>query len=167
MPNCRTWLAGEAFPTLTQGRQKFGGTEFEIGPGVVQFACAYFPLMDTKFAKQFLGLKVGRKCRTLHFLHARRWGGDKEILADYLIHFANGLTWEIPVTSLNLGDVRYSGDETGGVKGSIVVWKGTNSSARSAFPNLVGEPAAGSRSGKDRPRVRHEFLSGLPGGHYC
>jgi len=122
---------GGSLPTLPQGRQKFGETEFEIGPGVVQFACQYFQLMGTEFPKkQFLGLKVGRKCRTLHFLHARRWGEDKEFLASYLIHFANGLTWEIPVTNQNQGDVRYSGDEPGGAKGSIVAWTGTNSLGR-------------------------------------
>jgi WD40 repeat protein/serine/threonine protein kinase len=121
---------GGSLPTLPQGRQKFGGTEFEIGPGVVQFACQYFQLMDREFPKQFPGLKVGRKCHTLHFLHAKRWGSEKEILASYLIHFANGLTWEIPVTSQNQGDVRYSGDEPEGAKGSIVAWTGTNSLGR-------------------------------------
>jgi hypothetical protein len=121
---------GGSLPTLPQGRQNLGGTEFEIGPGVVQFACRYFQLMGREFPKQFPGLKVGRKCRTLHFLHARRWGGDKEMLASYLIHFANGLTWEIPVSKQNQGDVRYSGEEPGGAKGSIVAWTGTNSFGR-------------------------------------
>ncbi len=125
----RNMARGGSLPTLPQGRQKFGETEFEIGPGVVQFACQYFQLMGTEFPqKQFLGLKVGRKCRTLHFLHARRWGDLKAaFLASYLIHFANGLTWEIPVTNQNQGNVRYSGDEPGGAKGSIVAWRGTNS----------------------------------------
>jgi hypothetical protein len=122
---------GGSLPTLPQGRQKFGDTEFEIGPGVVQFACQYFHfLRTTKFPQQFPGLKVGRKCRTLHFLHARRWSSNKEMLASYLIHFANGLTWEIPVTTQNQSDVRYSGDEPGAAKGSIVAWTGTNSLGR-------------------------------------
>ena len=119
-------LRGGSLPTLAQGRQKFGGAEFEIGSGVVQLACQYLQIMHRKFTNQILGLKVGRKCRTLNFLHARRWGSERAFLASYLIHFANGLTWEIPVTHQNQGDARYSGDEPGGVKGSIVAWTGTN-----------------------------------------
>jgi WD40 repeat protein/serine/threonine protein kinase len=123
---------GGSLPTLPQGRQKFAETEFKIGSSVVQFACQYFQLMGREFRTNFPGLKVGHKCRTLHFLHARRWGDptSKEFLASYLIHFANGLTWEIPVTSQSLGDVRYSEDEPGGAKGSFVAWTGTNSLGR-------------------------------------
>jgi hypothetical protein len=125
---------GGSLPSLPQGRQKFGETEFDIGPGVVQLACRYFELMRTvmrtEFPKQFRGLKVGRKCRTLHFLHARRGGDLKAFLASYLIHFANGQRWEIPLTGQNQGDVGYSGDETGGPKGSIVAWTGTNTLGR-------------------------------------
>jgi hypothetical protein len=122
---------GGSLPTLPRGRQKLGGTEFEIGPGVVQLASWYFQFMGREFPKQFPGLKVGRKCRTLHFLHARRWDdGMKAFQASYLIHFANGLAWEIPVTTQNLGNVRYTGDEPGGAKGSIVAWTGTNSLGR-------------------------------------
>jgi hypothetical protein len=70
--------------------------------------------------------EVGRKCRTLHFLHAKRYGNLKELLASYLIHFANGQNWEIPVTSENLGNVRFDGVEPAGIKGSIVAWTGSN-----------------------------------------
>jgi len=121
---------GGSLPTLPQGRHKFGQTEFEISTGVVQFASLYLQLMGREFPKEFLGLKVGRKCRTLHFLHARRGGDLKAFLASYLIHFANGQTWEIPLTGQNQGDVGYRGDETGETKGSIVAWRGTNSLGR-------------------------------------
>jgi hypothetical protein len=120
-------LRGGSLPSLPQGRQKLGQTEFEIRPGVVQFACQYLQLMGRDLPKQFLGLKVGRQCRVLHFLHARRWGGEKEFVASYVIHFANGQTWQIPLTHEDLDDVSFTGDEPATVKGSTVAWSGTNS----------------------------------------
>lgn len=124
---------GGNLPSLPRGRQQLGQTEFEIAAGVVQFDCEYFhPIMDRqmkgrKFPQLVSDLKVGRKCRSLHFLHARRWGDpNPNVLASYLVHFANGLTWDIPVTNLNLDDVRYTGEASSDNKGSIVAWTGTN-----------------------------------------
>ncbi len=119
-------LRGGSLPSLPQGRQKLGQIEFEIRAGVVQFGCPYLQLMGTDLPTQFLGLKVGRPCRVLHFLHARRWGDLKELLASYVINFANGQTWEIPLTHQDLDDVSFT-DESQTVKGSIVAWSGANS----------------------------------------
>jgi WD40 repeat protein/tRNA A-37 threonylcarbamoyl transferase component Bud32 len=120
-------LRGGSLPSLPQGRQKVGQTEFEIRPGVVQFAGQYLKVMGKDFPSQFLGLKVGRRCRVLHFLHARRWGAQQELLVRYVINFANGQTWEIPLTLQDLDNVSFTGDQPVTAKGSIVAWSGTNS----------------------------------------
>jgi hypothetical protein len=82
---------------LPQGQQTFNGVRFEIGSGVVQLASQeHLRLFEGHFPTNVSGIKVGRKSPVLHFLYCSI-ASRRQLLAKYVIRFANGQTWEIPV----------------------------------------------------------------------
>jgi hypothetical protein len=90
----RTWWNLAA---LSQGQQTFNGVRFEIDSGVIQLASRlHLKYFDGYFPTNVSGMKVGRKGQVLHFLYCST-AGRRQLVARYVIRFANGQTWEIPV----------------------------------------------------------------------
>lgn len=84
--------------SLPSGLQTFGGVEFDVR-GIVQLS-SKTPAAKN-YPPQIKGIKINRKCRTLHFLHAAGFGSQgsegKQIGA-YVIHYAtNQMRLEIPI----------------------------------------------------------------------
>jgi hypothetical protein len=98
------------------------GTEFEVG-GVLQVTSGYLKLYADKFPGEIKDIQVKHKARWLHFLHAG--SAFPAPLGSYLVHFAGGRTWEIPV--IGLADTRSFGYQEGQpleVRRSVVAWTG-------------------------------------------
>ena len=84
---------------LPSGIQKVADVEFDVR-GVIQFSSQ--KLVSTRFPLAAKEIKVDRKARRLHFLHATGWSApDGTPVATAIIHFANGKTQEF---SFNYGD---------------------------------------------------------------
>ena len=76
------------------------------------------------FPEAIRDIRVGRKARTLHFLHS---AGGRMLLGSYWVHYQSGRTWEIPVS----GDVdglslRFKDEEIHDVERATLAWVGKN-----------------------------------------
>lgn len=104
------WIGLDMVPL---GRQELGKVSFDIG-GLIVVGCGQSKLLSGKeFPPEVTGLKVGRKCQLLHFLHRPSQYRDA-YFGSYRVHFANGSVWVIAV----LGEPRRS----------VVAWTGTGGS---------------------------------------
>ncbi len=84
---------------LPQGVQKLADVDFDLR-GVIQFASP--KLYSPRFLAAAKDIKVDRKARKLHFLHATGWSApDGTPVATAVIHFANGKKQEF---TFNYGD---------------------------------------------------------------
>jgi hypothetical protein len=116
-------LKGFNLSALPLGQQKVRGTEFEIGPGVIQLSSAALLTYGQHFPTNLSGIKVGRKCEVLHFLHGGHGVARDEYVASYVIHFTNGTSWEIPVLGQDLTTFRRKNDKgPASASRSVVAW---------------------------------------------
>lgn len=106
---------------LPQGRQKFAEIEFEVGPGIVQLASQATERFARRFPTNVTGIKVGRKCRVLHFLYGSERTDRDQFVARYVIHFSNGRTWEIPVSGQDVNAFRSDDVEPHKAKRALLV----------------------------------------------
>jgi hypothetical protein len=89
------------------GRWKAGSTEFELHQAwATALASAGSEAYGWHYPQNVSGIKVGRKCQVLHFLHLPAG-------ASYLVHFADGKRWEIPIQPYDNRSQQ-----------SMVAWKG-------------------------------------------
>ena len=115
---------------MPRGIQKLGGTDFDVR-GVIQLTGTQAEAVGAAFPKEQTGIKVGRKCKRLHFLQAAGWQAeDGKVIGRYLLHYAGGET-----ASLN---IVYGADALDWWKGAAeakppqsptVVWTGSNPAA--------------------------------------
>jgi hypothetical protein len=116
--------------SVPRGIQKLGGTDFDVR-GVIQLTGTQAEAVGAAFPKEQTGIKVGRKCKRLHFLQAAGWQAeDGKVIGRYLLHYAGGET-----ASLN---IVYGADALDWWKGAAeakppqsptVVWTGSNPAA--------------------------------------
>jgi beta-galactosidase len=121
-------MAGNNLGTLPRGRQIFGGVEFDVR-GIVQLTSPKLGQFDAdgKFPERVRGIRVGRKCQELHFLHATGWDAAPGTwVGSYLVHYADDTTEAVRILY---------GQGTGNWwalaaemkrPGDGVVWQGTN-----------------------------------------
>ncbi len=112
---------------LPQGVHAFAGVRFDVR-GLIQAgttpARRYYPHRVT-------GIAVGLSCSRLHFLHATQWGIERPgtQIGNYVVHFANGQTHEIPIVlGQNVADWWSHIPERG--MEFTVAWTGTNEATR-------------------------------------
>jgi hypothetical protein len=129
-----SWHGGEgnSLASLPTGIQNFGGIDFDVR-GLIQLNCQ--GLNNSKFPTQVTGIKVGQKCKRLHFLHSSCWGSlqeDGQQVASYIVHFVNNPTrLEIPVIyGRDARDWHWQGNEPSAPKELKVVWTGENDDSR-------------------------------------
>lgn len=80
---------------LPRGLQTFAGTEFDVR-GVVQIAGRN--LASSRFPAAVIRIKINRKCRALHFLHATAWSvPDGTRIGHFRIVYSDGEEQEIPI----------------------------------------------------------------------
>jgi len=108
---------------LPSGLQTFDGIPFDVR-GLIQLSSQRVKGRPARIA----GIKVGRKCRRIHFLHATAHEGmDGTQVGSYVVHYANGQEQAIPIVYGR--DVRnwwMVGGERIEAENSVVAWMGMN-----------------------------------------
>jgi hypothetical protein len=85
---------GNDLRELPRGVHEFAGVPFDAR-GVVQLENPRWP---GRFPTNVSGIKIGRRCRRLHFLHSTSWTApDGAEIARFVIHFSDGQKAELPV----------------------------------------------------------------------
>jgi WD40 repeat protein len=108
---------------LPSGLQIFDGVPFDVR-GVIQLSSQKVKHRPSQIA----GIKVGQKCRRVHFLHATGFGGkDGTQVGSYIVHYADGQ--EKAISIVYGRDVRnwwIVPGEPIEAENSVVVWMGMN-----------------------------------------
>jgi hypothetical protein len=123
--------------SLPRGIQKLGGIDFDVR-GVIQLTGIQAEAAGASFPAAQTGIKLGRKCKRLHFLQAAGWQAeDGKVIGRYVLHYAGG-----EKTSL---DVVYGADTLDWWKGTAeakppqsgtVVWTGSNPATEAVGSSL-------------------------------
>ena len=113
--------------TLPNGLQPFGGTAFDVR-GIIKLSSQQEKARGGSDPEQVTGIKIGRKCRRLHFLHAATSKAeDGTEVGSYVIHYAS--------RGKDLISIRYGHDvrswwtnsrEPLNTQQSTLVWVGSN-----------------------------------------
>ncbi len=114
--------------TLPKGLQKLGGTAFDVR-GLIQLGCSKAP--SRVFPAEVKGIKAGRSCRRIHFLHAASmswgtvWGTT---IARIVVHRLGSDLVEIPVRfGLDVRDWQvHPKQQPSGTDPATIAWQGTN-----------------------------------------
>ena len=116
---------GYTLDALPTGVKQLGTVQYDLR-GVVQVSGQPFVDGRKNFPEAVKGVPVGLKCRKLCFLHASRWGEDNgKKIGSYMIHYANGRTWEVPIIyGVDMCDWRSIHDADAGADGPIPAWQG-------------------------------------------
>jgi hypothetical protein len=76
--------------SLPRGIQKLGGIDFDVR-GVIQLTGTQAEAAGAAFPEAQTGIKLGRKCKRLHFLQAAGWQAeDGKVIGRYVLHYAGG-----------------------------------------------------------------------------
>ena len=123
--------------SVPRGIQKLGGTDFDVR-GVIQLTGTQAEVAGASFPEAQTGIKLGRKCKRLHFLQAAGWQAeDGKVIGRYVLHYAGGET-----ASLN---IVYGADTLDWWKGAAeakppqsatVAWTGSSPAAEAAGSSL-------------------------------
>jgi len=88
---------GNDLSNLPQGWHRLGSAYFDVA-GIIQLSGAYTEQRRLEFPGCVEGIRVGRKCNRLYFLHGAGWAVAKSTLVGtYVVHYLNGRQEEIPV----------------------------------------------------------------------
>lgn len=114
---------GYTLDALPTGVKQLGTVQYDLR-GVVQVSSQQFAGTGKKFPEAVKGIPVGLKCHKLCFLHASRWDEDNRTkIGSYMVHYANGRTWEVPIIyGVDLCDWRSIHDA--GADGPVPAWQG-------------------------------------------
>ena len=120
-------LPRREFTGLPRGRQRLGGTEFDLR-GMVQLDHRSERVDQLGPFYPLAFVQVGQRCRTLHFLQATEgeFGVNGSTVARWIIHYADGSTREWPVTYGEhvLDWWWWTKEEPLEAKQATVVWRG-------------------------------------------
>lgn len=114
-----------AFPA---GIQKLDGVEFDVR-GVIQLQGTELPAV---FPREVTGIKVGQKCRRIHFLHALSFAYQTNTTqAWYRFHYANEEVEEFRVLSgQHIADWWRELGNTNSLSHATVAWRGQNDASK-------------------------------------
>jgi hypothetical protein len=116
------------YSSLPRGVQPLAGVQFDLR-GWVRLQCS-LQNEDSCAARESMdGIKIGRRCHRLHFLHGTGWKESNGVeIARFIIHYADGKSSERPI--------RYGHDVQNFVwltpsdleelPGAVRAWEGTN-----------------------------------------
>jgi hypothetical protein len=119
---------GNNLAALPTGEQTFERVKFKIGPGLIQLSGNAIAADRPDKAE---GIRVNRKVRRLHFLHATHWGApDGTVVGYYTVHYADNSEEKVEIAyGRDISDWWYADDNTA-PKDAKVAWKGDNDDAR-------------------------------------
>jgi hypothetical protein len=124
--------AGNNLAELPRGEQTFGGTRFQIGPGMLQLNSKRLKVQTTSAIR---GIQLGHTFARLHVLHATCFGNSKvvedgTVIGVYRLVYADSSSVEFPIVYGQ--DVRdfWNDGKAEEVTRGRVVWTGDNDFAR-------------------------------------
>jgi hypothetical protein len=130
----QNWHGGVAendLSSLPRGLQTFDGVRFDVR-GIIQLSSTALEELGPHYPRQVRGIRIGRKLRQLHALHASGFANASGAhVGSLVLHYADGHTWEIPlVWGEDILDWWFS--PTPKLSRGTVAWKGTNGASRAA-----------------------------------
>ena len=113
--------------SLPRGIQKLGGTEFDVR-GVIQLTGSLAESAGAAFPVSQTGIKLGRKCKHLHFLQAAGWQAeDGKVIGKYVLHYTGGETATLNIVyGTDTIDWWKSSGDAKPPKSATVGWAGSN-----------------------------------------
>jgi hypothetical protein len=88
---------GNNLADLSAGTRTFGGVAFDVR-GIIQLAGGGIKDMDSDYPEQVIGIKIGRACRRIHFLHGTGWTvSEGTTIGQWIIRFADGQRTAMPI----------------------------------------------------------------------
>ena len=125
---------GNDLSALPAGIQELNGTQYDIR-GVVQLG-SKAPSAN-RFPNQVTGIKVGQKCKAIHFLHSGAFGhpsDEGKQIGVYALHFAaNNMRLEVPIVyGKDVRDWHYWAQEQEAPPSLHIAWKGDNPTSKRA-----------------------------------
>jgi len=123
---------GNNLGTLPAGRQMFDGVEFDAR-GIIQLGGIHLDEFAPGFPTEVRSIRIGQRCRQLHFLHATGWGRHVEPgthIASYVMRYADGSTEELRLlANEDVGEWQI-GQASQHLPRANVVWTGKNAWGR-------------------------------------
>jgi hypothetical protein len=128
---------GNHLGSLPRGVQKLGGVEFDVR-GVIQVTGTQAELAGATFPDAQTGLKIGRKCKRLHFLHATGWVAEEgTTIGKYVLHYAGGEQATLNIVyGVDARDWWASTGEPKEAKSATIAWSGSSPAADAAGTSL-------------------------------
>jgi thiol-disulfide isomerase/thioredoxin len=120
---------GNDLAKLPSGVQTLEGVPFDIR-GVVQLNGGGMVDMQGKnYPRRVKGIKIGRKCERLHFLHAAGWAvDDGTLVGKYVLRYADGSRQALPIIyGEDIRDWWVGTDKVVELKHAKVAWQGQTS----------------------------------------
>jgi hypothetical protein len=113
--------------SLPRGIQKLGGVDFDVR-GLIQLTGTLADAAGASFPESQAGIKVGRKCKRLHFLQASGWSGaEGKVVGKYVLHYAGGETATLNIVyGTDTLDWWKSSAEAKAPQSATVAWAGSN-----------------------------------------
>jgi hypothetical protein len=133
---------GNDLRALPKGIQQLGGIRWDIR-GVVQLGGVGLEEIGARYPPQVTGIRVGRKLKRLHILHASAFVSPAGTpIGSLVFHYADGHKWEVPIVYGRHVRDWWEAAEAG-QDGPVVAWTGSNAAAgarpirlyHSAFPS--------------------------------
>lgn len=118
---------GNDLASLPTGWHRFGPAHFSVR-GIVQLSGGYTEQRGLDFPGAVEGIKIGRACARLYFLHGTLWPVENSRhIGAYLIHYVDGRQEEIPVRyGEEVKNWWWNSGDTMNVDHASVAWVGTN-----------------------------------------
>lgn len=126
----QSWHPGmpnNSLDMLPPGLLDLGGTVFDVR-GIVQLAGLDLRRAGGKYPQQINGIRVGRKCRQLHFLQAAGWHSpDGTQIGAFRVHYAAQPDQLIPIVyGQDVRDWNGSSDSATDLTRGQIVWSAIN-----------------------------------------
>jgi hypothetical protein len=126
----QTWHPGmpnNSLDMLPPGLLQLADVVFDVR-GIIQLSGIDLRKAGGRYPEQINGIRVGKSCRQLHFLHAAGWHSPEGTrLGSYIVHYADGQEFVIPIVyGEDVRDWNGSNDMSTETSRSQIVWSAIN-----------------------------------------
>jgi hypothetical protein len=147
---------------MPRGVQRLGTVDFDVR-GLIQLASSRTAAGGIALPTEAPGIRVGHKCRRLHFLHGTQWRvKDGTRIGSYVLHYADGTQAELPIVyGQQVRDWWSSGNEDYEAKTARVVWKGANTATERQKASLRVFESIRDNPRAEQPIQSVDFISSM------
>jgi hypothetical protein len=126
----QTWHPGmpnNSLDMLPPGLLQLADVTYDVR-GIIQLSGTDLRRAGGKYPQQINGIRVGKQCRQLHFLHAAGWRSPEGTrLGAYVVHYADEQELVIPIVyGEDVRDWNGSNDTSTEVTHGLLVWSAIN-----------------------------------------